>query len=131
ELAQIAGRAGRHMANGSFGTTAEAGELDEEEVARIEEHRFEPLQRLWWRNDDLDLRSIEGLSRSLEAKPPSSLLMRKRDADDHLALQVLARDPEVAALATSRPQVRLLWEVCQIPDFRKILADAHTKLLGQ
>ena len=131
EMAQIAGRAGRHMANGTFGTTNEAGELDEEEVSRIEEHRFEPLQRLWWRNDDLDMHSVTSLSRSLEAKPPSSLLMRKRDADDHLALQVLARDPEIQQLAESRANVRLLWEVCQIPDFRKILADAHTRLLGQ
>ena len=131
ELAQIAGRAGRHMANGSFGTTAEAGDLDEEEVVRIEEHRFEPLQRLWWRNHDLDLRAIDDLLRSLDAKPPSSLLMRKRDADDHLALQVLARDPEIQTLATSKGRVRLLWEVCQIPDFRKILADAHTRLIGQ
>ena len=131
ELAQIAGRAGRHMANGTFGTTAEAGELDEEEVSRIEEHRFEPLQRLWWRNGDLDMRSVTQLSHSLEAKPPSSLLMRKRDADDHLALQVLARDPEIQQLAEGKTNVRLLWEVCQIPDFRKILADAHTRLLGQ
>jgi ATP-dependent RNA helicase SUPV3L1/SUV3 len=131
ELAQIAGRAGRHMANGTFGTTGEAGELDEEEVARIEEHRFEPLQRLWWRSDDLDMRSLTALSRSLEAKPPSSLLMRKRDADDHLALQVLVRDPEIVDLASDKSRIRLLWEVCQIPDFRKILADAHTRLLGQ
>jgi ATP-dependent RNA helicase SUPV3L1/SUV3 len=131
ELAQIAGRAGRHMANGTFGTTAEAGELDEEEVARIEEHRFEPLQRLWWRNDDLDMRSLTSLVRTLETKPPSSLLMRKRDADDHLAFQALARDPEIEALASTRGLVRLLWEVCQIPDFRKMLAEAHTRLLGQ
>ncbi|MSP47773.1 MAG: disulfide oxidoreductase [Alphaproteobacteria bacterium] len=131
ELAQIAGRAGRHMANGTFGTTSDAGELDEGEVTRIEEHRFEPLQRLWWRNGDLDMRSLTALSRSLEAKPPSSLLMRKRDADDHLALQVLANDAEIRELAAARGGVRLLWEVCQIPDFRKILADAHTRLLGQ
>jgi len=131
ELAQIAGRAGRHMANGSFGTTADAGPLDEEEVSRIEEHRFEPLQRLWWRNSDLDLRSVGGLMRSLDEKPPSSLLMRKRDADDFLTLQALSRDPEILALAEGRARVRLLWEVVQIPDFRKILADAHTRLLGQ
>ena len=131
ELAQIAGRAGRHMAHGSFGTTADMGLLDEEEVSRIEEHRFEPLQRLWWRNDDLDTRSVGSLLRSLEAKPPSPLLMRKRDGDDHLALQALVRDPEILALATSKGLVRLLWEVCQIPDFRKILAEAHTRLLGQ
>jgi len=131
ELAQIAGRAGRHMANGTFGTTGEAGELDEEEVTRIEEHRFESLQRLWWRNADLDMRSLTALLRSLEARPPSSLLMRKRDADDHLALQVLARDPEIVELASDQGRIRLLWEVCQIPDFRKVLADAHTRLLGQ
>jgi ATP-dependent RNA helicase SUPV3L1/SUV3 len=131
EVAQIAGRAGRHMSDGSFGTTAEVGGLDPETVEAVENHRFDPLKALYWRNVELDFRSPERLIRSLEAPPPSPLLMRVRDADDHVALRLLARDPEIAAIAGAPAAVRLLWEVCRIPDFRKVMSDAHARLLGR
>ena len=131
EIAQIAGRAGRHMNDGSFGTTTEVGPLDPELVAAIEAHRFDPLSVLFWRNANLDFRSLDGLLRSLERPPPAPGLMRAREADDQAALATLARDPEIAALARSRAPLRLLWEVCQIPDFRKTLSDGHTRLLAQ
>jgi len=131
EIAQIAGRAGRHMSDGSFGTTAEIGPLDPELVEAVENHRFEALKTLHWRSNELDFRGVPDLLRSLEARPPETCLMRTRDADDHLALIALARDVEIAALARGRGRVELLWEVCQIPDFRKILSDAHTRLIGQ
>src|SRR5262245_14678281 len=131
EIAQIAGRAGRHMNDGSFGTTTEIGPLEPELVAAIESHRFDPLSALFWRNAELDYRSLEGLLRSLERPPPAPGLMRAREADDQAALATLARDPEVAALARSRALLRLQCEVCQIPDFRKTLSDGHTRLLSQ
>ena len=131
ELAQIAGRAGRHMSNGSFGTTAEVGPLDQELVERIEDHRFDPLTQLFWRNDALSFRSIEALIASLERRPTLPFLMRKRDADDHQALQALARDPAVVARCGSSAMVQLLWQVCQVPDFRRTMAEAHTRLLAQ
>ncbi len=131
EMAQIAGRAGRHMNDGSFGTTAEAGSLEPELVEAIENHRFDPLAALVWRNDALDFRSIEALQRSLERPPPAAGLIRAREADDQMALAALARDPEVAALTRGTAMLRLLWEVAQIPDFRKTLSDVHTRLLAQ
>jgi ATP-dependent RNA helicase SUPV3L1/SUV3 len=131
EIAQIAGRAGRHMSDGSFGTTAEAGVIETEIVEAVENHRFDPLKTLQWRNPDLDFRSLGFLLKSLEARPPEPCLMRTRDADDHQSLLALSREPEIEALAKSAPRIRLLWEICQIPDFRKILSDAHTRLLGQ
>ena len=131
EIAQIAGRAGRHMNNGTFGTTAEVGPLDPELVDAVENHRFDPIGTLYWRNTDLDFRSLQGLLHSLDRQPPSPGLIRVRDADDHLALAAIARDPELADLARSRDRLRLLWEVCQIPDFRKTLTDSHTRLLSQ
>jgi ATP-dependent RNA helicase SUPV3L1/SUV3 len=131
EIAQIAGRAGRHMNNGTFGTTAEAGALDPELVDAVENHRFDPISAVYWRNTDLDFRSLEGLLRSLDRQPPAPGLMRVRDAEDHLALTSLARDPEVADRTRSRERLRLLWEVCQIPDFRKTLTDSHARLLAQ
>ncbi|HEX6092269.1 MAG TPA: helicase-related protein, partial [Dongiaceae bacterium] len=131
EIAQIAGRAGRHMNNGTFGTTAEVGPLDPELVDAVENHRFDPIGTLYWRNTDLDFRSLQGLLQSLDRQPPAPGLIRVRDADDHLALAAIARDPELAGFARSRDRLRLLWEVCQIPDFRKTLTDSHTRLLSQ
>jgi len=131
EIAQIAGRAGRHMNDGTFGTTEGASPLSPETVEAIESHRFDPLAALFWRNSDLDLRSGEALLRSLERRTPRPGLIRVRDADDHLSLIALWRDPEIRDLAKGRAAVALLWEVCQVPDFRKILSDAHTRLLGQ
>ena len=131
EIAQIAGRAGRHMNDGSFGTTAEVGPLEPELVEAIENHRFDPLAVLFWRNPDLDFRSLDGLLRSLDSPSPAPGLLRARDADDHIALATLARDVEVAGLVRGSGALRLLWEVCQIPDFRKTLSDSHARLLGQ
>jgi ATP-dependent RNA helicase SUPV3L1/SUV3 len=131
EVAQIAGRAGRHMRDGTFGTTDEVGELEPDLVERVESHQFETLKTLMWRNADLRFDSVGFLLKSLEERSPVAELMRSREADDHLALQTLARDAEVMALAKGRAAVGLLWEICQIPDFRKVLSDAHTRLLGQ
>jgi ATP-dependent RNA helicase SUPV3L1/SUV3 len=131
EIGQIAGRAGRHMADGTFGTTMDAGEMDAETVEAVEHHRFDPLPHLMWRNADLDFRSIERLLRSLEARPPHPGLIRQQEAEDHAALLHLARDPEIAHLAQGHERVALLWDVCQVPDFRKLMTDAHVRLLGQ
>ncbi len=130
EIAQIAGRAGRHMSDGSFGTTAEQRPLDPQIVEAVEAHRFDPLTRLNWRNTRLRFESVAVLLKSLEERPSLPGLVRAREADDHRALLTLARHHEVAGLAVHPGAVRLLWEVCQIPDFRKVMTDSHTRLLG-
>jgi ATP-dependent RNA helicase SUPV3L1/SUV3 len=84
-----------------------------------------------WRNSRLDFRSIVTLQRSLQERPPVDGLIRQGSAEDHQALELLAKDPELAELAVGRERVELLWEVCQVPDFRKLMADAHIRLLGQ
>jgi ATP-dependent RNA helicase SUPV3L1/SUV3 len=131
EIAQIAGRAGRHMADGTFGTTSEVGPMDPEIVEAVENHRFDPLRHLMWRNSRLDFRSVVTLQRSLQERPPVDGLIRQGSAEDHQALELLSKDPELAELAVGRERVELLWEVCQVPDFRKLMADAHIRLLGQ
>jgi ATP-dependent RNA helicase SUPV3L1/SUV3 len=130
EMAQIAGRAGRHMNDGTFGTTAEQGTLDAEIVEAIETHSFEPLTRLNWRNNRLQFGSIAALLKSLEERPSKPGLVQAREADDHRALQALARNPDIGELATHPGAVRLLWEVCQIPDFRKVMSESHARLLA-
>jgi len=131
ELAQIAGRAGRHMSDGGFGTTAEVGPLDAELVEAIENHRFDPVRVINWRNSELDFRSLHGLLSSLNARPAHVVLQQAREGEDHIALQNLADKREIADAARSMQRVRLLWEVCQIPDFRKTMSEEHATLLAQ
>jgi ATP-dependent RNA helicase SUPV3L1/SUV3 len=131
EIAQIAGRAGRHMSDGTFGVTADEEGIDPETVEAVENHRFDPLTRLYWRNSRLEFRSVALLLRSLEERPRRPGLVPAREADDHRALRALARMPEIAEAAQTPAAVRLLWEVCQIPDFRKVMSDTHARLLAQ
>jgi len=131
EIAQIAGRAGRHMSDGSFGVTGDITELEQETVEAVENHRFDPLRRIYWRNARLDYRSLGGLIASLETRPHVHGLASSRPADDLLALRALAQMPEISNLARHPEAVRLLWEVCQIPDFRKVMSDNHARLLAQ
>ena len=131
ELAQIAGRAGRYLTNGSFGTTAGLTELDPESVEAVEQHRFPKIKEVFWRNSDLSFRSLDRLLHSLDRPPDQAGLRRVRDGNDHLTLLALARDDAVRAQAGEPEMVRLLWDVCQIPDFRKTLADSHISLTRQ
>jgi ATP-dependent RNA helicase SUPV3L1/SUV3 len=131
EVAQVAGRAGRHVKDGSFGPTDELGEMDEALVDAVEGHRFRPLDSLFWRNPDLDFRSAAALVRSLEVRSDSRDLVRTPEADDHRAFSALAATPEIAERASSEPEVRLLWDVASVPDFRNVLTDAHRHLLAE
>jgi ATP-dependent RNA helicase SUPV3L1/SUV3 len=131
EIAQIAGRAGRYMNDGTFGTTIDVGGLDEETVEAIENHRFDPLRDLQWRNSALDFRSVPALLASLNAPPPHTVLQRVREQDDQLALQTLSQHSEFLPRLHAPRRVKLLWDVCQVPDFRKTMTEEHTALLGQ
>ncbi len=129
ELAQIAGRAGRGMRNGTFGVTGDAPPLDDGVAGAIMDHRFTPLKKLIWRNSDLQFGSVDRLIGALEQAPQDDMLVKARDADDLLALKALSASAEVTARATSGPAIKLLWDVCRVPDFRGIGAGEHSALL--
>ena len=129
EIAQIAGRAGRHLTDGSFGTTGGIEPFDPALVQAVEDHRFPPVHGAYWRNADLSFESLPALADSLAAPPPFPSLKRTHDADDHRTLLVLARDPAIAETLTGADRIALLWEVCQIPDFRKTMAEDHVGLV--
>jgi ATP-dependent RNA helicase SUPV3L1/SUV3 len=131
ELAQIAGRAGRHMTDGTFGTTIDVGGLDAETVEAIENHHFDPLRDVQWRNSDLDFRSVPALIAALNRPPPHVALQRVREQDDQQALQTLAQQSDFLPRLHTPGRVKLLWDVCQVPDFRKTMTEEHTLLLGQ
>jgi ATP-dependent RNA helicase SUPV3L1/SUV3 len=129
ELAQIAGRAGRHTANGTFGVTGEAPPLDDGVAQAIMDHKFQPVKKLQWRSSDLQFGSVKRLIQTLETRTEDTWLTRVRESDDLAALKALGDDPLIAARAMDGPSVRLLWDVCRIPDFRGISRGEHAALL--
>ncbi len=129
ELAQIAGRAGRGMSNGTFGVTGEAPALPDDMAQAIMEHRFAPIRKLEWRNPSLQFGNIDALIASLEVKPQDEMLVRARDADDLIALRSLSDHAEVRARASDGASIKLLWDVCRVPDFRGISQAEHASLL--
>jgi ATP-dependent RNA helicase SUPV3L1/SUV3 len=131
ELGQIAGRAGRHMNDGTFGVTGETEPLATDLIERLESHTFDPVRVLQWRNRELDFGTLERLKDSLKETPNHPRLQRARMSDDTIALEAMSADPEIANLARSQAAVRLLWDVCQVPDYRKISNANHAELVGQ
>ena len=131
EMAQIAGRAGRHMRDGTFGMTDGVPAPEHEEIEAIETHHFPPLRSLFWRGRDFDFSSPRALIASLEEKPPHPFLQRQAEATDHTSLIALSQTQSVKELANSPGRVRLLWDVASVPDFRNMMTDHHTVMLSR
>jgi ATP-dependent RNA helicase SUPV3L1/SUV3 len=131
EMAQIAGRAGRHQKDGTFGTLGLGGEkgpaFDEAEIEAIEEHRFRPLEHLYWRNPELDFTDVRTLIRSLEMPSGDPLLRSAPVALDLTVLKSIAEDPAIAA--RKGRQARALWAACGLPDFRKVGPMHHGRMV--
>jgi len=130
EIGQIAGRAGRFRSDGTFGETADTRPMEPELIARLENHEFEPVQKLTWRHSRLDLRSLDSLRRSLNTPSPDPVLERVRSAADEDVLDLVARDPDVRERAAARGGTERLWDVCRTPDFRKTSPDDHARLIS-
>jgi len=135
EMAQIAGRAGRHQRDGTFGTLAGTGSHDaamtDEEIHAIENHRFSSLTRLFWRNAEPCHDSVEKLISDLEQPPEDDGLAPAPEAIDLAVLKLLATDPEVANSVKGATMVRRFWETCQLPDFRQHGADTHARFVAR
>ncbi|KMO38511.1 helicase [Methylobacterium tarhaniae] len=131
EMAQIAGRAGRHLRDGTFGTTGRCPPMEAEMVEALEGHTFEPLRMLQWRNPDLDFGSIDALRRSLGEHPTERGLTRAPTGDDEAALDLLAKEDDIRDYATSKSAVERLWAVCGVPDYRKSAIQTHADLIAQ
>ena len=130
ELGQIAGRAGRHLRDGTFGVTGQVDPLADDLVNRIEAHDFDPVKVLQWRTASFDFSSLDALRHSIETPSPIEGLTRALPAIDAQALEQLARDSEIRDLARSPKQVELLWEACALPDYRKIAPAQHSDLIA-
>ncbi|MEM8570669.1 MAG: helicase-related protein [Pseudomonadota bacterium] len=128
ELAQIAGRAGRYRMDGTFGVTNEVTPLEPGVIDAIEASRFAPLKRLQWRNGDLEFGNVGALLASIEAPSPQPELVRTREADDLATLKFLSDTREVTERINSPSDVALLWDICRLPDFRKVSISEHAAL---
>lgn len=129
EVGQIAGRAGRFRNDGSFGTTGDCPPFDEDTINRVENHNYEAFYQAEWRNTDLDTRSIDHLRASLYMPRPNQNLRRIKGAIDEASFERMIAIPEVISGINIPVDVRRLWDVCQIPDFRNMTIDAHVRLL--
>jgi ATP-dependent RNA helicase SUPV3L1/SUV3 len=135
EMAQIAGRAGRHHRDGTFGVvqtgeTARA-EFEADEVLAIEAHAFPPLTELKWRNPTLEFKSVDALIRSLEMRPHQFGLQRTDDTIDVSVLRYLATDKTITDKLTDRFLLQRLWAVCQLPDYQKTAVEQHSRLVAR
>ncbi|NKM25792.1 helicase-related protein [Rhizobium laguerreae] len=130
ELGQVAGRAGRHVRDGTFGVTGQVSPFDDELVQRIEGHEFDNVKVLQWRTTEMDFSSIASLRASLEAGPRVPGLTRALPAVDQQALEQLSRYPEVIDLADRPARVEKLWEACALPDYRRITPAQHADLIS-
>ena len=128
EFGQIAGRAGRHMHNGTFGVTGNADPFETDLVVALESHDFEPVRVIQWRNSDLDFSSLEALRASLDVAPETRGLTRVPVATDQQALEFLSRN-EAGDLAIGRAAVELLWQCCGLPDYRDISPAQHGEII--
>jgi ATP-dependent RNA helicase SUPV3L1/SUV3 len=130
ELGQIAGRAGRHLRDGTFGVTGQTRPFDDELVERIEAHQFDTVKVMQWRSRAFDFSSLTALRASLDAAPRVQGLTKALPAVDYQALEHLARYPDVLELATTRERVEKLWEICALPDYRRITSLQHSDLVA-
>ena len=129
ELGQIAGRAGRHIKDGTFGVTGRVDPFDDELVERLETHQFDQVKVLQWRTERFDFSSIAGLQRSLDAVPRIEGLTRALPATDQQALEYLSRYPEISDITDRPDRVEKLWEACALPDYRRITPAQHADLI--
>ncbi len=131
EISQIAGRAGRSTKNGTFGVISDDLKFDKDIVQMVENHDFNPLSHIWWRNSNLDFSSIKNLFISLEEQPNKNFLRKKGNALDFLCLVELSKLDHVYKNKNNKFLNELLWDICQIPDFGNVFSERHIKLLEQ
>ena len=129
EIAQIAGRAGRYLNNGGFGITGQCKEINSDEVESLENHKFEEIQSLYWRNSDLNFNNPTSLLKSLDEKPDQRWLRKIYEREDEKALKFFLREKDFQTNELNKGKLELLWECCQIPDFVKKTYGNHYEVI--
>jgi ATP-dependent RNA helicase SUPV3L1/SUV3 len=129
EISQIAGRAGRHINDGTFGITGECKQLSPDEIEKLEKHDLNKIDSLYWRNPDLNFKNIDALITSLEKKTGNEFLRRINECEDEKVLKLLVKNDETLKSKYSEELIKTLWECCQIPDFSKKAYGKHIEIV--
>jgi len=130
EIGQIAGRAGRYLNDGNFGITGDCKEITSEDVELLENHKFEEIRNLFWRNSNLNFNNPLSLIKSLEERPHTEWLRKIHECEDEKALKYFLREKSLINLEFNKKSLSLLWECCQIPDFVKKTYGNHYEVIG-
>ena len=131
EIGQISGRAGRYLNDGAFGITEDCGKINAEEVNLIENHKFEEITTLFWRNSNLNFNSASGLLKSLEERPNKDWLRRIHECEDEKVLKYFLKNFRDQKMVQNENELKLLWECCQIPDFAKKNYGHHLEIVNK
>jgi ATP-dependent RNA helicase SUPV3L1/SUV3 len=131
EIGQIAGRAGRYLNDGNFGITGQCKEMRAEEVELLENHKFEEIKILFWRNSNLNFNNALSLIKSLDEKPNKSWLKKIHECEDEKVLKYFLKDMENHNISNEKNTLNLLWECCQIPDFVKKTYGNHLEVVSK
>ena len=129
EIGQIAGRAGRYLNDGNFGITGQCKDMSSEEVDLLENHKFEEIQYLFWRNSNLNFNNPKSLIKSLDEKPNKNWLRKIHECEDEKALKFFLSDNKMKNVQFNQDKLTLLWECCQIPDFVKKTYGNHYEVI--
>jgi len=131
EIGQISGRAGRYLSDGSFGITGDCQEINAEEVELLENHKFEDIHTIYWRNSNLNFNNGSTLIKSLEERPNKGWLKRIYECEDEKVLKHILKDSQNLNIFNDKSELKLLWECCQIPDFVKKNYGQHLEVVGK
>ena len=129
EIGQISGRAGRYLNDGAFGITGNCGEINSDEVDFLENHKFENINTVFWRNSEINFNSSLSLINSLEEKPNKSWLRRINECDDERLLKYILKNNADLKINNNSSELKILWECCQIPDFVKKTYGNHLEIV--
>ena len=131
EIGQIAGRAGRYLNDGSFGITGDCKEINADDVNLLQNHKFEEIKMLFWRNSNLNFNNAKCLIKSLEEKPNKNWLRKIHECEDEKVLKYFLKDMESHSIKNCKETLELLWECCQIPDFVKKTYGNHLEVVSK
>ena len=129
EISQIAGRAGRHINDGTFGTTGQCENLSSDSVEKLENHQLEPVNKVYWRNSNLNFKNFENLINSLEIQPQQKFLTKINDCEDEKVLKFMIKNQNDIKIENNEEIIKILWECCQIPDFAKKTYGQHIEIV--
>jgi len=131
EIGQIAGRAGRFMNDGTFGYTQGADTIDPLIIKSVEDHNFDLTEKIYWRNSKIDFSTVTSVINSLKKFPIKKFFIHKKNAEDEINFKFLSSDQDILKFLNNEKHIKLLWDVCRIPDFQKIMNDSYLALLKE